>query len=65
MNRWKMIGIISIIIGALLIAQKMVFYGAVYTPRYFFDIFDHGLYGIVFLVVGLILSIGIRRGPSR
>ncbi|MGQ9718482.1 MAG: hypothetical protein ACUVWK_01300 [Nitrososphaerales archaeon] len=65
MNRWKLIGIISLITGTSLIIQKMVFYGAIYTPRYFLDVFDHGLYGIIFFIVGLILSIGIRRGSSR
>jgi hypothetical protein len=60
-SKRKLIGIISIIIGASLITEKMVHYGVVYTPRFFLDVFDHGLYGFILIVVGLVLLDGFRR----
>ena len=61
MDKVRLAGVIGFVIGILLIIQKLVFYGAVYTPRYFLDVFDHGLYGIVLVVVGLALLIA-RKG---
>ncbi|MEM3383844.1 MAG: hypothetical protein QXF43_04170 [Nitrososphaerales archaeon] len=53
----KMIGLISLIIGLSFIIQKIICYGAIYTPRYDFDVFDHGLYGIILSIFGIALLI--------
>lgn len=53
----KKLGLISLIIGLSFIIQKIICYGAIYTPRYDFDFFDHGLYGIILSIIGIALLI--------
>ncbi|MHC1586606.1 MAG: hypothetical protein ACXQTV_03580 [Candidatus Hecatellaceae archaeon] len=59
-SRLRRLGLLCWAAGSILMLEKILNYGAIYTyPPHFFD---HGLYGLILVAVGFILLAKKEKG---